>query len=281
MKKNLLLMMFAALFIGCSSSDSDDDNNDNNNGNTPGSKKRVSEINIVYSDPEDDYSYNFFYDKNGAVEKIIETGTDGPELTTDTYTFKRSGNTLNVSFEWKGEYTSTKKTSTIQADFTCPLNKDGYATEVKYEYTDEDGYLCEFHDGISYTNGYVTKMYAESWYDGDEDGGNGEYEFIWKDGNLTKTGFDESESMIYSTIENKSGIDLFLSFNGLCLHWAGYMGKSNKNLIESWTENDWREGGTYYFEYEFDKDGYVIVQHAYEKRNGQKELDHSTYFKYE
>lgn len=264
----MLLVAFAAMW--CVSCSNDDDDTTVN----PDGKRLVSKIREEYTDAEegDYYELNFLYDKNGIIEKVIETGRESWDSHygewTDTYTFSRSGNKLTV----KNDYTHTDETGKIEIKtYTTDyiLNDKGYITQ--YEWIDDgdrDVYKYFYND-----EGQLVK--STSKYNNNDEY---TYEYGWLNGNLISkrpSGSGYITNYTYTNEENKANIDLGAFFaeydydgSNDYLELFGYRGKTSRNCIYSHSHDN-----NQFYKYTFDKDGYVVKIQICEGSDSHYELE--------
>lgn len=236
MNKILLLMLLVlATVLGTCSKDNDDDIRRGANG-----ERLVSKI-IEHDNKYGDDIYTFYYDKQGRIEKIINTGNDLEEgesyVYTTTYTF--TGSQL-ISKCVNGDDIYT---------VTYTLNSKGFVTKAtdKEEYRNENdqqqestNYTYDENDQLIQTvqNGGYTTLYT------------------WSNGNLIQEA-RPGETNIYSYIgdENKSNFDFGAFYFGCesydLVEMLGYKGKCSKNLLK----HDGRMRRSY--NYTFDDEGVV------------------------
>lgn len=272
MKKIFMLLVacVAMVFVSCSKDDDEDGGTTNKDG-----KKLVSKIRKEYTEAEkgDYYELNFQYDKNGVIEKVVETGRESwdnhYDEWTDTYSFSRSGNKLTV----KNDYTSTDETGKIEIKtYTTDyiLNDKGYITQ--YEWIDEgdrEVYKYFYND-----EGQLVKS-TSKYNDNDE------YtcEYGWANGNLVS---DSYTNYTYTNEENKANIDFGAFFaeydydsSNCYLELFGYRGKTSRNCVYNHSYYD-----NQFYKYNFDKDGYVVKIQICEGSDSHYELQYTYIIEY-
>lgn len=242
MNKILLLVLpILAIVLGACS---DDDNKDEGIRGANG-ERLISKI-IEHDNKYGDDVCTFYYDKQGRIEKILNTGTAIKEDVDYTYTI-----TYN--------HTDNKLISTCKYDdgidiFTCTLNTKGYMVNAvnKEEYLKESN---QQQENITYTyddNDQLIKVTRNGYVAA---------EYTWSNGNLVKDdrGSYDVTTCTYTEKENKSNFDFGAAFF-VCestdlSEMLGYRGKRSKNFI--------KHDGKWSYNYTFDDEGYVTKIERY------------------
>lgn len=240
----LLVACVAMVFVSCSK---DDDSNVTRGIN---GERLVSKVIIVYAEDGEQDIYKFEYDKNGQMTKVVNYF----DYVTDTYTYTRSENKLIVEYLSVDE----KENRVPDIDKTiCVLNNKGLITSFLENGNKETQII--YDDKNQLIN-------------------DGDCKYTWEDGNIVKVTTSNTEhTYTYSKYEKKTNI------SDITANWAhfydySYFGTMNKNLITSSTSYSFSnpEYGRdeFSYEYEFDKDGYVIAMKEY---NVEKKVLCATY----
>ena len=241
-----LLAVAAISFNACSKDDNQ--NNDDNNGHG-GNTRLVSEITVYYGGGGHDI-YNFEYDNQGRITKIMYNDGGGDLV------FSYSSRSVNIKLVDSDGYDGIY--------FTGILNEQGNIVSL---FEDD-------HDGNSYEYimSYDKNGYLSSWRYSDDDYEKEEY-LTWENGDLVQINLSELEQnpewgeddeyydeayFEYTDYPAKLNIDIVY---GLCLSndfgdtpWFfgafGLLGRTSSHLIKSWDNCE--------FSYELDDDGSPI-----------------------
>lgn len=255
MKKIFMLLAtcVAMVFVSCSK---DDDNGGTTNKD---GQRLVSKIiyNEVSGNDTDVSECNFTYDSEGNVSEVTESYTRHNETSRYITTIKRDGNKVTMTeldLEDQSKYYTW-----------CTLDDDGRV--IKEE--DNDNSVTTF----AYDNsGQLIKITTP-----DEDNCNREY--TWKQGNMTNSKhwhinssgdkYDNTEtSYEYTLHSNNINID-FTWVSWGSFYMDTYFGKTNKNLLKSYSESD---GNKDEYEYEFDGDYVSTVKEYNTYKGGERKL---------
>lgn len=265
MKKIFMLLVacVAMVFVSCSKDDDEDGGTTNKDG-----KKLVSKI--IYNEVDgydtDISEYNFTYDSEGNVSEVVESYTRRNETSRYITTIKRNGNKV----------TMTELDLEDQSKYYTWCTLDDAGRVIKEE--DNDNSLTTF----TYDNlGQLIKIITP-----DEDDCNREY--TWKQGNMTNSKhwhinssgekYDNSET-VYEYTQHANNINIDFTWESWgSFYMDTYFGKTNKNLIKSYTESDGDKGE---YEYEFDGD-YVstIKEYWTSGYNGERKLSRTYHIYY-
>lgn len=169
------------------------------NGNLPdgpiiNKNKLVKKVTCTYSDYQEKSIYDFIYDDEGRIIKIISNEFDG-ETEKSEYSFTYLGN--QVSFINHNEFHKENGGGKII------LNDKGYAISGEF-YCIYENKKSQHKSSWAYTpNGYLTQYVEDDYFTSN---------FIWKDKNLSQTPKGTlnycTETFNYNTtIKNKANID--------------------------------------------------------------------------
>ena len=261
MKKFNLWASMIALFlcVGFASCGDDDDNNADNAGPgnvIPTDIKKVVSIRNSYE------TIKFTY-ANGKLASVEEEDSK--------YAFAYSGNTVTITCTYSYD-PSDKDVYTMNVGSNGFL-KDG--TAVSTETYNGETYTSTAHVSFSYDKeGHLTAINTNS-KDSEGDEYTSKTEFIWENGNITKTieswrektegGEDSGKSTrisTYSKEENTACISFFDEVADLdeleYVYYAGLLGKSTKNLLKSMKSisEDGSENYVTNYSYKLDSDNY-------------------------
>lgn len=230
----LLVACVAMVFVSCSKDDEEDGQRGANG------ERLVSKI-IEHDNKYGDDIYTFYYDKQGRIEKIVNTGNDLEEgesyVYTNTYSFT-DNQLISKCVDGNDIYT-----------VTYTLNSKGFITKAtdKEEYRNENdqqqestNYTYDENDQLIKTvqNGGYTTLYT------------------WSNGNLIQeVRPDETNIYSYTSDKNKSNFDFGAFFFGCeaydLVEMLGYKGECSKNFLK----HDGRMKRSY--NYTFDNEGVV------------------------
>lgn len=229
----LMVVMCATMFTACS----DDDNDDARGAN---GEKLVSKIVCTHKEENGDTwkeVYTFSYDKQGRI--IKETGdTEEEDYYTSTYTY--TDEKIVCHTEGVDRYDNEPYTNEI----TYMLNSDGlivYSKELEaVTFTYKDGKLITTKGETSYMNNKIT----------------------WKDNNIISVNNEERRISTYKYTDktSKANINLFKTIQDINLFLSNRYGIMSNNLVESekFESKDGEWKSEHQYQYQFDKDGYVI-----------------------
>lgn len=236
----LLVACVAMVFVSCSKDDEEDGQRGANG------ERLVSKVIIVYAEDGEQDIYKFEYDKNGQMTKAVNYY----DYYTETYTYTRSENKLIV------EHLSINERENEKPDLcktVCVLNNKGLIASFSFNGNKET--QLTYDDKNQLIN--------------DEN-----CQYTWEDGNIVKVTTSNTEhTYTYSKYEKKTNI------SDITANWAefydySYFGAMNKNLVTSSIYKDEYSEDEFSYEYEFDKDGYVIAMKEY---NVEKKVLCATY----
>ena len=248
--KSGLFYLITGLFLGFTlESCSDDD--DKGAAFNPEGKRLVEKI--IYTednDSENKGEITFSYDGEGRLTAFnrIETYKENNKKYTysEQVAFTVSGNKLTVVQKiLDSEY--PEDAGAYTGVFT--LNEDGYVVSGQEKDIDEDAFVyeCQYDDSR-----HLVKM--EYTRNGREET---PIKYTWENGNIVKGVYQRTYT--YFDKENKSnldftevtGMEFMLGYDRSYLGLAGYLGKTNKDLLKS--------SDSYSYSYDYDEDGYVVT----------------------
>lgn len=255
---SIIAFFWAMLIASCSEEE---------NGNTPPDDKPItaliSKICIEWEEEWGTASFEYEYDKDDNITKVIANGDD---MSTIIYSYKRSGNTLTIQ-----AYTSVQDSPNEVYDiFKATLDAKGRIRTAKYY---GDGSFLDINHEYVYSNNGDLIGYTSDCNDF-------ECKFTWSDENISKyeyvykydgavTGGVQFYSSLYVNLTNIDFTEL-LSVPGhgyylggdeilvpMFLRSTGYLGNKQTSLpakVIIYEFGEVKYEATYEFKYEFNAD---------------------------